>query len=149
MPSAPSTACDRCTASSAENSTATQNSPAAARVRTPRSGSRAKAKSTTTSTANGTICCSATRERASMRRSLPATSSASRNTKRLLFPAQGAARALHLSPGDGDRSGRQRAGAIELVAGDEDGGPGGDGGADLRVECVAPGSVEAGVRLVE
>ena len=42
-------------------------------------GPRAKANRTRTSTAKGSTCHSATRERTSMRRSLPATSSASRH----------------------------------------------------------------------
>ena len=44
-----------------------------------RSGPRAKAKSTRTTTANGATWLSTTRDRSSMRRSLPATSTASRH----------------------------------------------------------------------
>src|ERR1700694_1721830 len=66
-------------ASSDEKRTATQNRPAAPRASTPRSGSRAKANNTRTRTANGATWLIATRERASIRRSLPATRAASRH----------------------------------------------------------------------
>src|ERR1019366_10321018 len=60
-------------------STASQNSPGAALVKAPLSGSRARPKRTSTSTANGATWLVATRERSSMRRALPATSAASRH----------------------------------------------------------------------
>ena len=62
------------TASSDASSTVIQNSPGATRRRTPRSGSSANANRSRTISPNGAICCIVTRERASMRRSLPATS---------------------------------------------------------------------------
>ena len=65
-------------ASSDASRTAIQKSPGATRARMPRSGSSAKAKSRTTIRPNGRICAIATRDRDSIRRSLPATSPASR-----------------------------------------------------------------------
>src|ERR1700685_2574538 len=66
-------------ASTVEKSRATQKMPGAACWSDDWSGPMAKASSTSTSTAKGTICHTPTRERASMRRSLPATSTASCN----------------------------------------------------------------------
>src|SRR5580692_1916114 len=69
-------------ASTVEKSSATQKMPGAACFSAVWSGPMAKASSTRTNTAKGTTCHSATRERASMRRSLPATSTASCNMRR-------------------------------------------------------------------
>ena len=62
-----------------------QNKPGATRLSTPRSGSSANANSNRTISPNGAICCIVTRDRASMRRSFPATSRTSchRVTRRL------------------------------------------------------------------
>ena len=68
-----STANARPTASSAARRTAVQKRPGATRDNRPRSGSRANAKRTRTIAPNGSTCCIATRDRRSMRRSLPAT----------------------------------------------------------------------------
>src|SRR5438128_1103676 len=122
-PSAASIDALRCTASSDDSSTATQNNPAAARTSTPRSGSRANANSTRIRTANGAIWFNATRDRSSMRRSLPATSSASRHT--------GAG--LRVPAGDDDLAIDQRRGTLQLVAGEQDGDPSGAGTPDEGV----------------
>src|SRR6185503_17195299 len=84
-------------------------------------------------------------ERSSMRRSLRATTSASRSTARHLAQR----RVDGVTAGDGDRARRQPTGALELVAGDDDGAAALSGGAHLGVEHVATGGVETGVRLVE
>ncbi len=89
MASPASTATLRCTASTDEKRIATQKSPGAAWTSGDWSGPRAKANSTSTITPNGAIWARATRERASMRRSLPPTSNASRhplNARRPLQP---------------------------------------------------------------
>src|SRR5260221_308482 len=75
-PFSPSTAKAREMASNPARSTATQKRPGATRGRRPRSGSRAKANRSSTIPAKGSTWLRATRERASIRRSLPATSSA-------------------------------------------------------------------------
>src|SRR3546814_12487976 len=84
----------------------------------PRSGSRAKAKRTSTSTAKGTIWPIPTRDRHSMRRSLPATSRASASTLDPDRADGGATVVADLAAGDGDRAGRQALGPVELVAGE-------------------------------
>ena len=79
VPSPDSMAKLRWVASTVENRTASQNSPGAAASSAAGPGPRAKANSTRTSRANGSTCQSATRDRGSIRRSLPATSRASRH----------------------------------------------------------------------
>src|SRR4051794_7657474 len=140
--SSASTANDRCTASSEENSTASQNSPGAARSSTPRSGSRAKANSTSTRTANGAIWFVATRDRASIRRSLPATRAASRHTGGLLSDPDPPAGQRHDPAGEALRP-------LGLVRGEQDGRTVGRGLPHEPVEQVAPVGVEPGVGLVE
>ena len=86
-----------------------------------------------------------TRLRASTRRSFPAIRTAVRQV--LMPPCRagvGGETADHV-----DHPGRERAGTLELVAGDDDGGAGVDRGAEGRVELVATRRVEAGVGLVE
>src|SRR4051794_23386751 len=128
--SSASTANDRCTASNEENSTASQNKPGAARSSTPRSGSRAKAKSTRTRTANGAIWFVATRDRASILRSLPATRAASRHTGGLPSDPDAAAGQGHDPPG-------QALGPFGLMRGEQDGGPVGGRFPHEPVEQVA------------
>ena len=79
----------------------TQNRPGATRVRTPRSGSRANAKSNSTISPNGRICCAVTRDRASIRRSLPATSAASWSTLTLGSDRPAPGRPVWHGPGRG------------------------------------------------
>ena len=131
-----------------QNSTATQNRPGVARVRMPRSGSRANAKRISTSRANGPTWLVATRQRASMRRSLPATRAASRNTDGL--PTS---RAHGLAPrppaDDRDRATGERHRPVELVGRDHDGGAGRRRPATRSSRRSRPVGVEAGVGLVE
>src|SRR5437763_16302729 len=143
-PSLASTANDRWRASRAQNKTATQNSPAAARASTPRSGSRAKANRISTSRANGATWFVATRDRSSMRRSLPAITAASRHTddpRGRVGP--------DLTAGHGDDPGGEGPCPIELVGRQQ------HGGALLRrlsyqvVEALSAVGAEPGVGLVE
>ncbi len=78
-PSEDSTDTLRWMARTVQNRTATQNRPGAPLAIVWRSGPRAKAKSTSATIPNGATWDRATRERPSMRRSLPATSTASRH----------------------------------------------------------------------
>src|SRR4051794_38371634 len=136
---------DRWMAKSPENSTVTQNSPGPTDASVPRSESRAKANTMRTSSAKGTTWLMLTRERASIRRSLPATRTASRHTDGL--PLEHAAR--DLAAGHDDGAGGQRRGPVQLVGGQQHGGAAG-GGVDYQpVEEVPSGGVEAGVGLVE
>ena len=81
--------------------------------------SRAKAKITITIAANGRTWLRATRLRHSTRRSLPATSAAVRT------PSRTSRHRLHdLAGHDVDGAGGQRAGPLELVAGDDHRRPG-------------------------
>ena len=109
---------------------------------------------------NGRTWYSVTRERASMRRSLPATSAVSR--QRFIPPAPlllpGVARSGHVrlrdaevgdAAGEDDLAAGEGAGPVELVRGQDDGAALGGGGGDHRVEHGAAGGVEAGVGLVE
>src|SRR5436309_3784085 len=143
-PSLASTAKARWMASRAQNSTATQNSPAAARARTPLSGSRAKANRISTSMANGATWLVATRDRTSMRRSLPAITAASRHT-------DGPRRDFNpdLSPRHGDDPGRQRTRSVELMRRQQHRRAGPGCVADETVEPLAPFGVEPRVRFVE
>src|SRR5579875_3448417 len=144
----------RWTASTAENSTATQKSPGAAWPRKPRSGSRAKANRMSTSRAKGRTWLVATRERSSTRMSLPATSAASRHMDAL----RGVGRApapedqllpLHLAPRHGYQAAGQRPGPVGLVRSQQ------DRAAPRRrlphhlVHQVPPRGVQAGMGLVE
>src|SRR4051794_5079409 len=145
LPSAASMAKARWMASSPENRTATQNSPAVARVRMPRSGSSANANRMSTSRANGATWLVVTRLRHSSRRSLPAMTAASWSTDGHLITRRadhGAAREMH-------DLGGQRLGPFELVRGHHDRGARGGGCSHEAVEDVAGGGVEAGVRFVE
>src|SRR5438105_11740992 len=128
----------RWTASSDDRRTAIQKRPAAARTSTSRSGSTANANSTSTSTANGATWFRATRDRSSMRKSLPATSAASRHMER-----------LRVATGDDDLAIDQRRGTLQLVAGEEDRDAGHRRAPDEGVQDVAPGGVEPGVGLVQ
>src|ERR1700722_11761812 len=101
-------------ASTVEKSRATQKMPGAACWSDAWSGPMAKASSTSTSSAKGTICHTPTRERASMRRSLPATRTASCNMRGLSVSRNGRTRDL-LAGGDGGQAG---APAALLLAGD-------------------------------
>ena len=127
-PSPDSTDTLRWTASTVQNSTATQNSPGAPLAIRARSGPRAKANRTRATIPNGATWDSATRERASIRRSLPATRRVSRHMGHRLLGrrpvAAGPARAGgavrravgprieplggHPATGDGDRPAGQR-----------------------------------------
>src|SRR3954451_20567077 len=146
-PSADSMAKLRWIARRALNVTAIQNSPAAARVRRPRSGSRAKANSTSTSTANGAIWLAVTRERASMRRSLPATRTASLNNGRNLRGER--LGLVDLAADDGELAAGDGAGPLELVGREDDGAAAGRRLPHEVVDQVAPGGVEPGVGFVE
>src|SRR4051794_37181729 len=106
----------------------------------PRSGSRANANKMSTRRAKGATWPAATRLRASTRRSLPATSAASRNTGELL---------LDHAAGQGDRSGRERVGPVELMRREQHGRSAGHRLADEAVDEVAALLVETGVGLVE
>src|SRR5579872_2200427 len=130
--SADSTAKLRCTVSTVESNTATQNSPAEAGASTLRSGPRARA--------NGTTWFTATRERISIRRSLPHTRTASRNNDRLRFDP---------AAGEADGAVGHSRGAGELVGREDDGGARLARLGDDPVEQVAARLVEPGVRLVE
>ena len=135
--------------------TATQNRPGPTLVSTSRSESRAKAKSTRMSRAKGTTWLTPTRDRASTRRSLPATRAASRHMDRLRAsevgsrgrPAEQAV--ADLAAGDDDRPGGEGVGPLQLVGRQQDGGAGGRRLPHQLVEEVAAGGVEAGVGLVE
>src|SRR5687767_1938647 len=144
-PSADSRAKLRWIASSALKVTANQNRPAAARVSRPRSGSRAKANSTSTSTANGAIWLSVTRDRSSIRRSLPATRAASAHMG--AHPV--GLRLVDLSAHDRQLPAGDGRGAVELVRREEHGRPLRGRLADEVVDEVTPGGVDAGVGLVE
>src|SRR6476659_2197991 len=132
-----STVNDRCTARIAVNTTVTQNNPAVKVRSVALSPSRANPNNTSTVTANGAICVSPTRDRRSMRRSLPVTSVISphighpRHSGLAHAGYLGAAVRLgsavghHHAAGDGDRTGCHGAGSLELVRGDDDrGSPG-------------------------
>src|SRR5688572_24444090 len=138
---------DRWMASSPENITVTQNRPGPTAISVSRSESRAKANTMRTRRAKGTTWLIPTRDRASTRRSLPATSAASRHMNGFLGGREQAAG--HLSAGHGDRTGGDRRGPVQLVGGQQDGGPAGGGLLHDAVEDVAAGGVEAGVGLVE
>src|SRR5437763_15223519 len=142
-PSLASTANDRWRASRAQNKTATQNSPAAARASTPRSGSRAKANRISTSRANGATWFVATRERSSMRRSLPAITAASRHTD---DPHGRVGPDLATSHGDDAR--RQGARTVQLMGGEQHGRPLAGRVPDEDVEALAAFGVQTGVWLV-
>src|SRR5438445_1038332 len=145
LPSDASTANARCNASSPLNSTATQYRPAVARVRIPRSGSRANANRINTSKAKGAIWFVVTRLRHSRRRSLPATSTASWNTGGHLLTSV----SLDRAAGQPDDGRRQRRGAVELMGGDHDRRSRRGRGAHQVVDDVTRGGVEPGVGLVE
>ena len=115
-PSAVSSANERWTVRSRQKRTASHSRPGVARWRTPLSGSSANAKSTRTSRAKGSTWFVATRLRASMRRSLPATS------RRVLSTARRPRARSPAPPGAAVRpSGRARVGtAVAATAG---GGP--------------------------
>ena len=85
-PSAVSMEKVRCTASRPENSTASQKRPGAAWTSNGRSWSKAKPNSRRTTREYGTTWLRATLARPSMRRSLPATTKASRHTVVLQVP---------------------------------------------------------------
>src|SRR5690606_36511093 len=151
-PSADSIVKARWMASRAQNRTVTQKSPALARPRNPRSGSRATPKRLRTSTAKGKTCCIVTWERSSIRRSLPATRPASRNKRHLLraHPAATRGRFGAGGPaGQGDDPVGQRLGPLQVVGGEEHGGTGVDGALHEVVEQLAPVVVQPGVGLVE
>src|SRR6185369_987756 len=86
----------------------------------------------------GATWFNATRDRSSMRRSLPATRAASRHMER-----------LRVATGDDDLAIDQRRGTLQLVAGEEDRDPGPRRVPDEGVEEVAPDRVEPGVGFVE
>src|SRR2546423_15348032 len=99
----------------------------------PRSGSRAKANRTRTRSANGATWFVVTRLRHSMRRSLPATRSASWSNADHLLPCVLVAldprcrnlrdqNGLDGAAGDGLDAGGERRRAVELVARDQHGG---------------------------
>src|SRR5262249_54771945 len=141
LASAASTAKARWMASSPQNSTATQNRPGVALSRVPEAGSRANANRMSTSRANGAIWLSPIRARASIRRSWPATSSASRNTGRHLRDVRDR---LDHAAGDGDHPPGEGVAALELVGGDEHGRAGRRRVADELVDEVAGARVETG-----
>ena len=149
------------------SSTATQYRPGVAARSVPRSGSRAKANSSSTTRANGSTWFVATRLRASMRRSLPATSTAAlsirhppgwwlvRAPARAVAPARPSpgpvapASGSTAPPDSTDGAVGQGEAALELVGGEHDGGAGRHGLAHEVVEAVAALGVEPGVGLVE
>src|ERR1700677_1314659 len=97
-----------CTARTTERSTAIQNNPPAAGWRAWRFGPRASPNSKSTAAANGTTWLRPTLDRASIRRSFPQTSIASRH--------MGGLRGRHdPAPGEVDDPVRQGAGADKLV----------------------------------
>src|SRR4051794_17498424 len=143
VPSVASTANARWMARRAQNRTATQNRPADARPSTPRSGSRANANRISTRTANGATWFVATRERSSMRRSLPAITAASRHTDDLRTCS------LDLAAGHRDDARRKGARPFELVGRHLHRRAGARRLPDELVETLAPFGVEPGVGFVE
>ena len=146
-PSADSIVKARWMASRLQNSTATQKRPALARVRIPRSGSRATPKRMSTRMAKGATCCVVTCERSSTRRSLPAISVASRNKEGLLGCAGSRGRVGGASH-DRDDPVRQRLGPVELVRRQEHGGPGDArrGARARRADRARPGRARRAAR---
>src|SRR5438270_2224908 len=143
-PSVDSTANERWMASRAQNSTATQNRPAAAWPRTPRSGSRANANRISTSKAKGPTWLVATRDRNSMRRSLPAMTAVSRHTddpRRRIGP--------DLAAGHSDDARRKGACPVELVGRNQHRRSRACRVGDQLVETLTAVGVEPGVGLVE
>src|SRR5579884_565917 len=138
-PSADSTAKLRWIESTAAKRTATQNSPGAAFSSRAWSASKAKANSTSTTRANGATCWAPTRERSSMRRSLPATRAASCHKDGLPGPA----------PGHLDRAHREVLQPRRAVGGDQNGGAPGHRLENEGVDQAPAVLVEAGVGLVE
>src|ERR1700722_13329783 len=150
-------------ASTVEKSRATQKMPGAACWSDAWSGPMAKASSTSTSNAKGTICHTPTRERASMRRSLPATRTAScnmrglRRTRDRLAGGDGGQvgapptllLAGHPAPAHGDDAVGQRNGELRLVRGQEHRGAVGHRLADELAEELARRRIEPGVWLGE
>src|SRR5207237_4107209 len=126
---------ERCTERRVANRTVTQKRPGAALVSTPRSGSRAKANSTSTRRANGATWLVATRDRASMRRSLPATRAVSCHTDALLAGLlRPHRRGVDLAAGHRHHAAGEGPGPVELVRRHQHRGPRGDGLAHEGVE---------------
>src|SRR5688500_15370577 len=122
---------DRWMASSPENITVTQNRPGPTAIKVSRSESRAKANTMRTRRAKGTTWLIPTRDRASTRRSLPATRAASRHMNRLRFDQEAAG---HLPAGHGHGTGGDGGSPVQLVGGQQDGGPAGGGLLDDPVQ---------------
>src|SRR3546814_10729358 len=141
-PSAASIGNGRWMASRALKSTATQNSPALARARNPRSGSRATATRMSTRIEKGATCWVVTWERSSMRRSLHAMRAASRNKDGLLGCGFAGVDRRGGAGHDVDDPVGEGFGTVELVRREHDGGHRGDDPAGQIVEQVAARSEE-------
>ena len=137
-------------ASRLQNSTATQNRPALARARMPRSGSRATPKRMRTSMAKGATCWVVTCERSSTRRSLPAMRRGVTEQGAAPRASAGGRATVGGAADDRARCGRPapRPGRARGTT-SSDRGAGGHRLSHEAVEQVAAVLVEAGVGLVE